>query len=214
MKIPLACAASWFAASAAPAAQPSIREPGPAALARVVAPGPAALELASLLPGVGPAAAEVADQRMEATLARQFLNTWTPRGWACDPDQAECRAIASAMAAEFSPKLAEWSRRRWRVFAAYFLQASLSEADMRQAIAYFRTPGGAQVAAVLGRIAAPRADSEADLAVYAKAWAAIPQPPRPDFEAFYERTRHLPRRPLPPAPPPPRPPGEGRPHSD
>jgi hypothetical protein len=166
------------------------------------APGPTALELAALLPGVGPAAAEVAGKQMRGSLARQFLNTWTPRGWPCDPEQAECRRIAEAMAAELFPEMVEWSKRRWQIFAAYFLQASMSETDMRQAIAYFATPGGAKLAAALSRIAAPRADSEADLAVYAKALAAIPEPPRPDFDAFYERSRHLPRRTLPSMPPP------------
>lgn len=195
MKILLTCAAACLVPAAGLAAERQVAEPGPTAL-----------ELASLLPALGPAGGEVPDGRMEDTIARRFLNTMTARGWACDPKHAECHRIATEMAAEVSPQLAEWSKRRGELFAAYFLQATMSEPEMRRAIAYLRTPGGAHLAAALGRIDRPRLDSEEDLAVYAEVVKAIPQPPTLDFDAFYERTSHLPRRPLPTVPPPPRPP--------
>lgn len=195
MKMLLSCAAACLVPAA-----------GVAADRQVIAPGPTALELAALLPAMGPAGGEAADGQKEDAIARQFLSTQAPRGRACDPGHAECRRIATQMAAEIAPKLAEWSRRRGELFAAYFLQATMSEPEMRQAIAFLKTPSGANLAAALGRIARPRIDSDRDLAVYAEVVKAAPQPPSLDFDAFYERTSHLPRRPLPLIPPPPRPP--------
>jgi hypothetical protein len=181
------------------------------AQAPLAAPSPAAMELAALIPpGQDPSFAR-SRASIERDIRSRLLGTWTSRGAGCDPANAECRAIADEMAKAFVETELDYHRRRAQLVYAYRLGDLMTEAQMRESSRFLRTASGRKLAEVLESLATSPIDPARSRQIAERLAVALPQPRNDYADRFFERTKHLPRRPVPVPPAPPRP---NPPHSD
>jgi hypothetical protein len=175
-------------------------------------PSAAATELAALLPVTPDSTSAKHPRVIETDIMGRLFGTWTSRGPGCDPSNPECRAVAIEMAKAYAGKELAFHRRRAQLFYAYRLGDLMTEAEMRESIRFLKTASGRKlVGAMEDFVDSPAADPERWRLIAERVRLALPEPRQEYVEAFFEQTKHLPRRPVPAPPAPPRP---NRPYSD
>lgn len=195
--IALTLAMATPAAAAAPALPP---EPNATALAlarHLVDTRPAL----TMLPQLGGTADSMVAKMLEERLLRPTILYGRLN---CDAEQAGCREAARQVAAEFAPAVAAHARRRAELTYAYFLADSMSEAEMKEALAFFASAAGRRLLVAMREAATPDMLSTKVDPIARAVRERLPDPAEAMVRRFLDRSKELPRRPVPRPPPAPR----------
>jgi hypothetical protein len=164
-------------------------------------PSAAALELARHLAGSRPAAAMLpllgatGDSMVATMLEAQLLSTGILYGKVnCVAEEPRCREAARQAAAEYAPAVAAHGRRRAELTYAYFLADSMSEAQIAEALTFFRSPAGGRLLDAMREAATPNALSTKLDPIARAVRERLPDPTIAMTRRFLDRTKDLPRR--------------------
>jgi hypothetical protein len=139
---------------------------------------------------------------MQDLIKRQLLTTTlATRGPGCDPANAQCRAVADAIAAKHAAEFAQTINDAIDQGQAILFDSTMSPAQIAATLAFARSDAGRAFAASL------RASPGKNPALASRIRPSMKAPPAP-FDEFYDAAKDLPRAkvviaPPPPAPPPP-----------
>lgn len=166
-------------------------------------PSAAALQLAKalasphLVPWLSRTSADEIKKRVKAQLLSTQLAT---RGAPCDPNNAQCRAAADAIARKHAAEYAQAVNDAVDQGQALIFDAKMSPAQIRATLAFVKTDAGKAFTSI-------RLNDASDRALLTSIVETLKVPSAP-FEEFYDATKNLPRAVIysPPVIPPPRPP--------
>jgi len=167
-------------------------------------PSAAALQLAKTIaaPYLLPWLSRTTADEMKARVKAQLLSTQlATRGAPCNPNNAECRAAAEAIASKHAAEYAQAVNDAVDEGQARVFEAKMSPAQIRATLAFVKTDAGKAFTGI-GRSGA------SDRALLTSIFETL-KVPSPPFEEFYDATKALPRAVI-FAPPPPRPPSRDR----
>ena len=145
--------------------------------------------------------ADLTVERMEQDVMDYLLSPVSAPGrQSCDPAVPACTEAARALAREVAPGRLPKVREFMYRFDAIRYERVLSQREIKEALAFFRSPSGKALARALH--SGPTIFDPEYHRIMAALEAADPDPMIAAAARFHEATRDLPRRPPPLAPPP------------
>jgi hypothetical protein len=175
------------------------------------APSQEALALARALDLRPPMIARGSIANAEAIEQNLLTTHYVPLGAPCDPNLAECKEAARAVAKEVAPAKQAHLEAISAQYFARILDSKMSRAELTAALDLLDTPQGKSLVGAIRAAVEPPSSSEEMFRNLQLAYEAVPYTGPDPTELFYDRTKHLPRRPLPRVPRPIAPPAPPRP---